>query len=78
MARMQQAKKDIIASEADIKKIALGLQNNINFIKDFRNQYKGFLSCEIVRKDIILATNSLCVNFMGSVMDFTLTILLLS
>jgi hypothetical protein len=75
---MQKAKKDITASEADIKKTAKRLQINLNFIRDFRNKHKGFLSCEIVRKDIILATNSLCVDFVGSVYDFTLTILLLS
>lgn len=78
LLRMQGAKNAIVGTASDVKMIADSFQNNIDFIKDFRTKYPGFVSCDIVRKDIMLATNSLCVNFMNSMYDFTMEILLLS
>merc|ERR1711935_866938 len=61
--------------ESDVNMISDTFQSNIDFIKGFKGKYPGFVNCDIVRKDIMLTTNNLCVTFMDSVYDFTMEIL---
>lgn len=51
------------ASKAQLESIETKLKDSMAFIRDFSGNLTGLMNCKLIRRDIIIFSNTFCYNF---------------